>query len=71
MNPIDAKLHKMTFTHLFRRRCHLLPLYSHFAWISLYNTSSFFMAAMPIYGKNPLNIFVPGTSGIISMKLGM
>ena len=29
------------------------------------------MAAMPIYGKNPLKIFFPGTSGTISMKLGM
>ena len=28
------------------------------------------MAAMPIYGKNPLNIFT-GTSGPISMKIGM
>ena len=28
------------------------------------------MAAMHIYGKNPLNIF-PGTSGPISTKLGM
>ena len=41
MTHIDAKLHKMTFTDLFRRKCHLLPLYSHFAWISLYNTSFF------------------------------
>ena len=32
---------KMTFTDLFRRKCHLLPLYSHFAWICLYNTFSF------------------------------
>ena len=29
------------------------------------------IAAMPIYGKNPLKIFYPGTSGIISMKLSM
>ena len=29
------------------------------------------MAAMPIYGKNPLTIFFPGTSGTISAKLGM
>ena len=36
-NPIDTKLHKMTFNDLFRRKSHLLP----FAWISLYNTSAF------------------------------
>ena len=29
------------------------------------------MAAMHIYGKNPFKIFSPGTSGPISMKLGM
>ena len=29
------------------------------------------MAAMPIYGKNPSKIFFSGTSGPISMKLGM
>ena len=29
------------------------------------------MAAMPIYGKNPSKIFFSGTSGLISMKLGM
>ena len=29
------------------------------------------MAAMPIYGKNPSNIFFSGTGGPISMKLGM
>ena len=29
------------------------------------------MAAMPIYGINTLKIFFPGTSGPISMKLGM
>ena len=29
------------------------------------------MAAMPIYGKNPLKIFFLGTSRPISMKLGM
>ena len=29
------------------------------------------MAAMPIYGKNPSKIFVTGTSGPISIKLGM
>ena len=29
------------------------------------------MAAMPIYGKNTLKIFFPGTSGLISTKLGM
>ena len=29
------------------------------------------MAATPIYGKNPLKIFLSGTSGPISTKLGM
>ena len=29
------------------------------------------MAAKPIYGKNPLKIFFPGTSRPISMKLDM
>ena len=29
------------------------------------------MAAMLIYGKNPSKIFFSGTSGQISMKLGM
>ena len=29
------------------------------------------MAAMPIYGTNTLKILYPGTSGSISMKLGM
>ena len=29
------------------------------------------MAAMPIYGKNPSEIFFSGTGGVISMKLGM
>ena len=29
------------------------------------------MAAMSIYGKNPIKIFFPGTSGLISIKLGM
>ena len=29
------------------------------------------MATMAIYGKNPLKILFPGTSGIISIKLGM
>ena len=29
------------------------------------------MAAMPIYGKNPSKFFFSGTSGPISMKLGM
>ena len=29
------------------------------------------MAAMPIYGKNPSQIFFSKTSGLISMKLGM
>ena len=29
------------------------------------------MAAMPIYGKNTLKIFFPGTTGLILMKLGM
>ena len=29
------------------------------------------MAAMPIYGINTLKILFPGTSGSISMKLGM
>ena len=29
------------------------------------------MAAMPIYGKNPSKILFSGTSGPISMKLGM
>ena len=29
------------------------------------------MAAMPIYGKNPLKIFFSGTGKLISMKLGM
>ena len=28
------------------------------------------MAAMPIYGKNPSNIFFTGTDGHISTKLG-
>ena len=27
------------------------------------------MAAMPIYGKNTLKIFFPGTTGLILMKL--
>ena len=29
------------------------------------------MAATPTYGKNPSKIFLPGTSGPISTKLGM
>ena len=29
------------------------------------------MAAMPIYGKNPSKIFLSGTGGLISTKLGM
>ena len=29
------------------------------------------MAALPIYGKNPLKIFFPGTGRRISTKLGM
>ena len=29
------------------------------------------MAAMPIYGKNPLKFFFSGTNGPISTKLGM
>ena len=29
------------------------------------------MAAMPIYGKNPLKFFFSGTTGLISTKLGM
>ena len=29
------------------------------------------MVTMRIYGKTPLEIFFPGTSGTISMKLGM
>ena len=29
------------------------------------------MAAMPIYGKNTLKVFFSGTTGQISMKLGM
>ena len=29
------------------------------------------LAAMPIYGKNPLEIFFSGTGGLISTKLGM
>ena len=29
------------------------------------------MAAMPIYGKNTLKIFSPGTTGLILMKLCM
>ena len=29
------------------------------------------MAAMPIYGKNTLENFFPGTTGLILMKLGM
>ena len=29
------------------------------------------MAAMPIYGKNPLKFFCPGTTGHILMKLCM
>ena len=29
------------------------------------------MAAMPIYGKNPSKIFLSGTTGPISTKLGM
>ena len=29
------------------------------------------MAAMPRYGKNPSKIFFSGTSGPISMELGM
>ena len=29
------------------------------------------MVAMHIYGKNPLKILFPGTSGMISTKLGM
>ena len=29
------------------------------------------MAVMPIYGKNPLEIFFSGTGGPISKKLGM
>ena len=29
------------------------------------------MAAMPIYGKNPLDIFFFGTGTLISKKLGM
>ena len=29
------------------------------------------MAAMPIYGTNPSKIFLSGTGGPISMKLGM
>ena len=29
------------------------------------------MAAMPIYGKNTLKIFVPGSAGLIFMKLCM
>ena len=29
------------------------------------------MAAMPIYGKNPSKFFFSGTTGPISMKLGM
>ena len=29
------------------------------------------IAAMPIYGKNPLKIFSSGTGGPISTKLGM
>ena len=29
------------------------------------------MAAMPIYGKNPLKFFFSGTTGPISTKLGM
>ena len=29
------------------------------------------MVAMPIYGKNPSNIFFPETNRLISMKLGM
>ena len=29
------------------------------------------MAAMPIYGKNPSNIFFSGTNRLISMKLGL
>ena len=29
------------------------------------------MAAMPIYGKYPSEMFFSGTGGLISMKLGM
>ena len=29
------------------------------------------VADMPIYGKNTLKVFYPGTSGLMSMKLGM
>ena len=29
------------------------------------------MAAMLIYGKTPSNIFLSGTSGLITLKLGM
>ena len=29
------------------------------------------MAAMPIYGKNSLRFFFSGTTGLITMKLGM
>ena len=29
------------------------------------------MAAMPIHGKNTLEIFFPGTTGLILMKVGM
>ena len=29
------------------------------------------MATMPIYGKNPSNIFFSETNGLISMKLGV
>ena len=29
------------------------------------------MAGMPIYGKNPSKFFFSGTTGLISMKLGM
>ena len=29
------------------------------------------MATMPIYGKNPSKIFLSGTDGLISTKLGM
>ena len=29
------------------------------------------MAGMPIYGKNPSKLFFSGTTGPISMKLGM
>ena len=59
-------------TRPFERKFHVKTPYDRLAKIHTHCTGQLTkMATMPIYGKNPLNVFISGTKRPMALGLGM